>query len=195
MMTNGDNILDQLELNNHIRLEDIPDIDLYIDQVIQLFELKHETSKRYEDEKIITKTMINNYAKEKLFFPVKNKKYSKEHLILISLIYELKGTLSMKDIKALLHILNEKIVAERFPIDSFYESYLHLSDENVEKFERSFHQMVDHVHEQLNGTEDELLKDVLVAASLANMSHLYRRVTEKVIDEIMNRKKEVKKDE
>ena len=60
-----------------ITLDDLPDIDLYMDQVIQIFENKLEKTKRNQDEKILTKTMINNYAKGKLFFPIKNKKYTK----------------------------------------------------------------------------------------------------------------------
>lgn len=64
-------------------LDEIPNIDLYMDQVIQLFENKFADSKRNEAEKVFTKTMINNYAKGKLIFPIKNKKYLREHLILI----------------------------------------------------------------------------------------------------------------
>ena len=79
-------ILNGLILENNIKLDEIPEIDLYMDQVIQLFESKLSAQKRNEDEKILTKTMINNYAKGKLLLPIKNKKYSKEHLIFISLI-------------------------------------------------------------------------------------------------------------
>ena len=76
-----------------IQLEDMPEIDLYMDQVIQLFENKLASNKRNKDDKVLTKTMINNYAKAKLLMTIKNKKYSKEHLILMSLIYEFKGAL------------------------------------------------------------------------------------------------------
>ncbi|EKY27960.1 hypothetical protein HMPREF0216_01071 [Clostridium celatum DSM 1785] len=56
-------ILNGLILENNIKLDEIPEIDLYMDQVIQLFESKLSAQKRNEDEKILTKTMINNYAK------------------------------------------------------------------------------------------------------------------------------------
>ena len=83
-----------IEQSQHekIQLNEIPEIDLYMDQVIQLFENKLSDSKRNEEDKVLTKTMINNYAKAKLLMSIKNKKYSKEHLILMSLIYELKGS-------------------------------------------------------------------------------------------------------
>ena len=59
-------ILNSLQLESNIKLDEIPEIDLYMDQVIQLFESKLSNQKRNEDEKILTKTMINNYAKGKL---------------------------------------------------------------------------------------------------------------------------------
>lgn len=96
-----------LKLENQISLEEIPDIDLYMDQVIQLFENKLGDTKRSEDDKTLTKTMINNYAKGKLLMSIKNKRYSKEHIILMSMIYNLKGTLSINDIKSSL----DKIVS------------------------------------------------------------------------------------
>ena len=83
-MENIKQIIDSLGIETSLTLEEIPKIDLYMDQVIQLFENKFSESKRNEEDKILTKTMINNYAKGKLIFPIQNKKYSKEHLILIS---------------------------------------------------------------------------------------------------------------
>lgn len=61
-------ILNNLNLENNIKLDEIPEIDLYMDQVIQLFESKLSEQKRNEDEKILTKTMINNYAKGNYYY-------------------------------------------------------------------------------------------------------------------------------
>ena len=69
-----DEIIASLGLENQLMLEEIPSIDLYMDQVIQLFENKFSELKRNDEDKILTKTMINNYAKGKLLFPIKNKK-------------------------------------------------------------------------------------------------------------------------
>src|SRR3954470_4607140 len=125
-MENINQIIEHLGLEASLTLEEIPKIDLYMDQVIQLFESKFNGTKRNEDEKILTKTMINNYAKGKLIFPIQNKKYSKEHLILISLIYQLKGALSINDIRVTLAGINQKIIKEEMGLDSFYTSYLNL---------------------------------------------------------------------
>ena len=98
-MKDINSLVEDVKINNFITLEDIPDIDLYMDQVIQLFENKLGYLKRNEEDKILTKTMINNYSKGNLFMDIKNKKYSKNHIILIILIYELKSVISIPDIK------------------------------------------------------------------------------------------------
>ena len=123
-------ILNSLQLESNIKLDEIPEIDLYMDQVIQLFESKLSNQKRNEDEKILTKTMINNYAKGKLLLPIKNKKYSKEHIILMSLIYNLKGSLSINDIKLSLDEIINKSEEEAYPLRELYSCFL---EECIEK--------------------------------------------------------------
>lgn len=83
---NLDALVSELTEFNELTLDDIPNIDLYMDQVTTLFENKLHPLKRNEEDKIMTKTMINNYAKAKIFPPVKSKKYTKEQIIL-SLIH------------------------------------------------------------------------------------------------------------
>jgi len=190
-MKNIQDILNQLELESHVSLNDIPEIDLYMDQVIQLFENKFNGTKRNEEEKVLTKTMVNNYAKGKLFFPIKNKKYSKEHLILISLIYQLKGVLSINDIKELLEGLNRKVVEEEFRLDDFYNSVLTVNTKNVENFYEEIKEHIKDVKEEMQALEDRdqsYLEQVLLIASLVQMSNVYRRTAEKLVDEIIGEK-------
>lgn len=191
-MENVNEIIADLGLENIITLEDLPKIDLYMDQVIQLFEQKYGASKRTEDEKVLTKTMINNYAKGKLFFPIKNKKYSKEHLLLISLIYQLKGALSLNDIKTTLDGLNEKIIAGDFNLEAFYESYLYLFKKNVESFKEDIEEKAKEVNEEIKKLEEQdsqYLEKVLLIAAFVGISNLYRRVAEKLVDELKDGKK------
>jgi hypothetical protein len=181
-------ILESLGLDSNLKLDEIPNIDLYMDQVIQLFENKFADSKRNDEEKILTKTMINNYAKGKLIFPIKNKKYSKEHLILMSLIYQLKGALSINDIQTTLDGINKRIIIEDIELDSFYNSYLNLSQKNVADFNEDIHERVKDVKEEVSKMEDRsapYLEQVLMISSLVHMSNLYRKVAEKLVDEIV----------
>lgn len=161
-------------LDRQLRLEDIPNIDLYMDQVIQLFERTFEATTRTEGETILTKTMINNYAKKKLFFPVTNKKYTKNHLILISLIYQLKGTVSMNDIKTTLTELNQGVANDTLDLEAFYETYLDKAAQNLETFESQHDTPVDL----------EAIDQLQQILSLAHMSNLYRRAAERLIDQL-----------
>ncbi|MBN6885998.1 uncharacterized protein DUF1836 [Cytobacillus horneckiae] len=180
-------IMDKLSLDQQITLDDIPELDLYMDQVIQLFEKKYDDAKRNEDEKILTKTMINNYAKGKLFFPIKNKKYSKEHIILISLIYQLKGALSINDIKKTLDGINHRIMEDQLDIDEFYNRFLQIIGKNAEGFKEDVlrkEEVVEQAVQTMSSGKDDELEQILLIASLVNMSNYYRRTAEKLVDQL-----------
>ena len=102
-------ILASLNRIENIRLEDIPNIDLYMDQLTTFMEEKLRKTTRYPNEdKVLTKTMINNYAKNDLLPPPVRKKYSKDHLILLIFIYYFKNILSINDIQTLLGPVKER---------------------------------------------------------------------------------------
>lgn len=128
-------IIESLGRIHHIKLEDIPNIDLYMDQVTTFMEsrLKNTTRNPGED-KILTKTMINNYAKNDLLPPPVKKKYSKEHLILLIFIYYYKGILSINDIQILLKPLTEKYFQTNGALNlgSIYEEVFSLEKTEVE---------------------------------------------------------------
>ena len=52
--------------------------------------------------------MINNYVKDGILPAPVKKKYSKEHLLLLVLIYYLKNILSIKDVESIIKPLSEK---------------------------------------------------------------------------------------
>lgn len=186
-------LLNDLKFDKNITQQDIPEIDLYMDQVIQLFENTFSDSVRNKDEKVLTKTMINNYAKDKLLMPIKNKKYSKEHILLLSLIYQLKGSLSINDIKKIFAELVTSFNAkEPFPLRNFYDSYLNLAKINLDEFQEEIlkkHQDVSSNTEIDDGEYKDYEKSLLLILSLVNMSNLYRKASEKLIDELFTAKK------
>ncbi|KLE17550.1 DUF1836 domain-containing protein [Clostridium sp. C8] len=184
--------LDELNLNNQLTLEEIPEIDLYMDQVIQLFDGKFNESKRNEEDKALTKTMINNYAKGKLLMSIKNKKYSKEHLILMSLIYNLKGALSIGDIKSSLDkIVKDLESKESYPIRNLYNLYLSQYEEDLKDVKKSIENKFDSINDMILKEEelnsDEFEKNFLLLCSLINMSNTYRKMGEKLIDDYFSK--------
>ena len=81
---------------------DIPAIDLYLDQILSLVADKNSAASLRYRERALTKTMINNYSKDGLISPIEGKKYTKEHIIEMLLVYALKNTLSISEIKRVL---------------------------------------------------------------------------------------------
>ncbi|MEF2290429.1 DUF1836 domain-containing protein [Virgibacillus dokdonensis] len=189
-MENLHDFFKQIQLNSQLSLDDIPNLDLYMDQVIQLFENKFDVLKRDEQEKVLTKTMINNYAKGKLFYPIENKKYSKDHLMLIAMIYQLKGALSISDVKTTLHQLNKMITEENFILANLYESYVQLAEDSMQQMKSETEQLIHDVEEHsksLPSQNADYLQELLLVTSLANMSNYYRRAAEKMVDRIANK--------
>ena len=101
-------VTDVLHRIDYIKPEDLPNIDLYMDQVTTFMDSQLEASKRYPEDKILTKTMINNYAKNNLIPPPEKKKYTKEHILCLIFIYYFKNILSISDIQTLLGPITDK---------------------------------------------------------------------------------------
>ena len=81
------------------RWEELPDMDLYRDQVITLIE-RYLSFLANDDEKIITTSMINNYVKWKMMpAPNRKKQYNRVHLGYLIVITILKQVVNIKDIK------------------------------------------------------------------------------------------------
>ncbi len=100
--------IDHISKMELIHASDIPSIPLYMDQVTTFMNEHLKAHKRYDDDKIMTKTMINNYAKNDLLPSPEKKKYSKDHMILLLFIYYFKNILSITDIQALLAPITDK---------------------------------------------------------------------------------------
>lgn len=118
-------IMESLDRIQYIKPEDIPGIDLYMDQVTTFMDDRLRSSTRNPgDDKILTKTMINNYAKNDLLPPPIKKKYSKEHILILILIYYFKGILSFNDIQTVLKPITEKYFKndDDFNLEEIYKS-------------------------------------------------------------------------
>jgi hypothetical protein len=186
------NIFKSLNLNQDIEPVDIPNLHLYMDQVIQLFENNLSHGKRNNDDKLLTKTMINNYTKDKLLMPVKNKKYSREHIILMILIYNLKQSLSIGDIKILFDNLVLNLQGVEKPIidiDSFYNLFLQIKNNEITKEEAYLNDILNMVQETVQEKEsNEYEKLLLTVLALINSANIQKRLAEKIIDTYFNKK-------
>lgn len=179
---------------DYIHPEDFPNIDLYMDQVLTFMDSQLEQSKRYDSDKIMTKTMINNYAKNKLIPPPTKKKYSKNHLYLLVYIYYFKNILSISDIQNLLGPLIDKYYTntDKDEID-FSKIYKEIFDVEHEYYYEIEEQLMK-THEEAKKTfvhcqkkEDrEFLSDFSLISMLSYDIYIRKQMIEKIIDKYYN---------
>ncbi len=126
-------LLRSMQNIDYISPADIPNIDLYMDQVTTFMDEHLQSSKRFEDDKILTKTMINNYTKNNLLPPPEKKKYSSEHMLLLIYIYYLKNFLTIDDIQNILTPLTERFFHQEngIGLKEIYEGIVRLQQENI----------------------------------------------------------------
>ncbi|WP_440897763.1 DUF1836 domain-containing protein [Amphibacillus sp. Q70] len=181
-------LLALLDFKEMIEREDIPKIDLYMDQVTQLFEGTYGSGKRNEKEKILTKTMINNYAKDDLLFPIKNKKYSKEHIMFIQFIYQLKGSLSINDVRTVLEKLNRAVEEETVNLDKVYDQYVSLMTKQVEDFTAALTPLseeADEAAKRMDHQDSSYMRQLYLIFSLVHHSNMYRKLAERLTDQLV----------
>lgn len=178
-----------------IELSDIPNIDLYMDQVTTFFDDKLENWKLEDDDKILTKTMINNYAKADILFPPIKKKYSKEHMVLLIIIYHLKQILSLNDIHTVLSPILQKKIQKDFDSNNLfdlYEQFLLIQNNEFKSFEEDFSKTVNELFDKSDiddGKNYTLL--LIIIINLVISSNIRKVFAEKLIrkfPEIFNKK-------
>ncbi len=154
---------------NEITLHDIPDLDLYVDQIVTLVDNILKENKRSAEEKLLTKTMINNYSKARVIKPIKGKKYSKLQIIQILITYSMKNTLTIEEIK---RVLNEhEFTAEE--ISRYYQNYL----DKKALIKTTLPEYL--IQNGLIGEESDPMETLLIMTALSTQS---KRISESIID-------------
>jgi hypothetical protein len=131
--------MESLSRVENIRPDTFPDIPLYMDQVTTFMDNQLHATKRHEDDKILTKTMINNYAKNNLLPPPEKKKYSKEHLLTLIFIYYFKNVLSISDIQSILNPLTDRYFgkSKNLSLEEIYTRVFQLEEQQVQRIKKS----------------------------------------------------------
>ena len=183
-------ILSSLDRVRHINPDDIPNIDLYMDQVTTLMDSRLKSTLRYpEEDKILTKTMINNYAKNDLLPPPVKKKYSKEHVLLLIFIYYYKSILSISDIQTLLNPLTEKYFnnGKQFSLESVYKEVFTMEENQVQAMKEDVVKKFEIAQSTFRDAPEEdaeFLRKFSFICALSFDVYLKKMMIEKMIDEL-----------
>jgi hypothetical protein len=180
--------IDNLRTLNTISPDEFPAMDLYMDQLTTFMDRKLSgLVRKPSKDKVLTKTMINNYAKNHLIQPPVKKKYTKEHMLELLFIFYFKSFLSIGDIQTLLSPLAEELDGKGYNAERLYAQMIQAGkgargklkkdlDEKVEKVDRAF----DDAPEE----EREYLKKFSFICQLGYDIYLKKSIIEHMIDDM-----------
>jgi hypothetical protein len=181
-------LVKQIRDSYEIRPEAIPDIELYMDQLLTFLNQHLDRSQENAGSHSFTKTMINNYTKDRLLIPPQGKKYTKQHIMLLTLIYHLKGILSINAIKSLFGPILRDINTpddDLIPLEDIYTTYLNLTDNYLDEFSENFANKLSFITSLTSHLEGEakntarLFLSVLILIAQADLS---KKVAEVIIE-------------
>ncbi len=165
-------LLEEIKDFERVRSSDIPNIDLYMDQVTTFMDDHLGLFKRNDDDKVLTKTMINNYSKYDLLPPTVKKKYTNDHIVMMLFIYYLKPILSITDIKELLYPIREMFANGSHPshikdLKEFHDRVVESEYNNYKIFEERMQTTMNIAKDMFSDVEDEDQQELLSIFSTA----------------------------
>lgn len=184
---------EKLKSIDYVKTEDIPNIGLYMDQVTTFMDEHLSDCKRREDDKILTKTMINNYTKNNLLPPPVKKKYSKEHLYVLTFIYYFKNLLSISDIQTLLNPLTEQFFEgnDTGSLDDIYKQIYNLCKGEISGISKDVLEKAHLSEEAFSTVEDTDSREFLQFFSLVSLLsfdvYMKKNIIESLIDDFASR--------
>lgn len=195
MELNIKELINSINLSSDLKASDIPDMDLYMEQLTNFIEKNLGNLKRNENDKILTKMMINSYTKDGLLMPPENKKkYTKQHVILLVLIYHLKQILSISDIKKLLKPILKDITTcedDVIALEEIYSVFLDMKQIETDNYCDICESKINFLDNKVNNInikddEKDIAKLFLTVVTLIAQAEANKRLAEKIIDEYFN---------
>lgn len=189
-------LMEDLRGISYIKPQDVPNIELYMDQVTTFMDQHLESTKRYSEDKLLTKTMINNYTKNELLPSPVKKKYSKDHMLLLVFIYYLKNILSITDIQALLHPLTEMFFLGKgeISLEEIYKEVFEMEQSQSVYVTKDMMHKATAAEQMFSELQDEEQKEYLqnfaYACLLSYDIYTKRQMLERLIDEKFDPKRE-----
>lgn len=182
-------IIASLSRIDYIKPDDIPNIELYMDQVTTFIETHLKASKRFQEDKVLTKTMINNYAKNNLLPPPVKKKYSKEHILMLIYIYYFKNILSINDIQSLLNPLAEKYfnTTGDLNLEDIYSEVFSLEKDQIDILQQDIldkYNISQNTFEDVDEKDREFLTLFSFICMLSFDVYVKKQLIEKIIDQL-----------
>lgn len=176
--------------------DSFPDMEIYMDQAETFMNRELEIFKQNDKDKVITKTMIGNYVKHNMLPRPVNKKYSKDHLILLTLIFYLKGIFQMEEIENILKPLIDNYNSEfddKVDLTALYEGILSAQAEELQSLTDNISSMVESSKHQMREKElsdDDMLEMFMLIVSLSMKANAQKFLAHKLLQEYILKPKQ-----
>ena len=192
-------ILEELKKIDYVKPEDIPNIDLYMDQITTFMDSQLAASKRHEGDKILTKTMINNYAKNDLLPPPEKKKYTKEHVLALIFIYYFKSILSINDIQSILNPITDKYFGKdsEFKLEDVYKEVFGLEHDETQNLMKDLAKKFNtsrNTFANAPAEDADMLRTFSFICMLSYDVYIKKTLIERLIDQMNDKKATSEKD-
>lgn len=195
MKTNEERLQDMLAYLgalSHVKSGEIPGIDLYMDQVTTFMDEHLKDTRRHPEDKVLTKTMINNYAKNNLLPPPVKKKYSKDHMLMLIFIYYFKNLLSFSDIEEIFRPITSHHFSDKpsgVSLEDIYDEVFTLEAGQMDRLREDLKEKFDRAAGTFGdaGVSDEEREYLRLFAFICELSfdvYLKKQMIEMVADQL-----------
>ncbi len=193
-------VMDKYAKTGLLLPDEMPEVELYMDQVVSLLNKELAVYKEKEQD-VFTKSMVSNYVKHKVLPKPENKKYNKEHMVILNMIFQLKSIFQMDEMKVLFKSFvenHESILEEQYDMEGLYDSLLRSRDKEILQMTNQIHEDIEYVKavmEEMGTSDDDAHEIMGVILILAIQSNAYRLMARKLLNEyfIDNKKKSERK--
>lgn len=195
------NTIDEFVAKGRIDAASFPDMEIYMDQAETFLNRELAVYKKSEKDKVITKTMIGNYVKHNMLPRPVNKKYSKDHLILLTLIFYMKGTFQMEEIEKIMKPLIDNYNSEfddKIDLTALYGGILDVQAAEQETLALNIENVIKSSKYHLRETElsdDDMLELFMLIVNLSMKADAQKFLAHKLLQEYILKPKQKKQKE
>jgi hypothetical protein len=193
--------IDEYVSKGKIAVDDFPQMEIYMDQAETFLNRELSIYLKNEKDKVITKTMIGNYVKHSMLPRPVNKKYSQDHLILLTLIFYLKGTFQMEEIEKIVKPLIDNYNSDfddKIDLPALYNEILEVQEKELELLPQSVSAMIGDSKHRLNETglsDDDMLELFMLIVNLSMKADAQKFLAHKLLQEYILKPKQKKQKE
>lgn len=162
--------LDELDKFQFPDYEKLPDIELYMDQVMTYLQREMSVLQTSSLDKVITPSMVNNYVKGKVVSAPISKKYNKEHLAQINETCYLKQVLSIAEVKQILDL--------EYKNNNTYDAYTKFKELSKEKYSDA----IEFTKKELENIEETDVSSLLnLSLMLSSVANAYITIAKRIL--------------